>query len=229
MLKKNFNHTENTGNAQTEIELSAKLKTTTNEKGEIVHYAPIEIKDKADLANYGITWDDCKTLHFGQSDHVTVYFLPTTNKAFADSQWAELNTEHSRSYRSVRCKVPGKRKKLINCPDTNKCSACPFDRKPEDRKANVISWDELIANVYEEQREDRELAARLAWMEFKKVKEWMDAKDPNIARAIVLKEMYGCEVSEIAEKLEIEERQVYYCLQQAKTIGKKYKEKYDHE
>ena len=229
MLKTRIDYPENTGNVQTEIELSVKLKTTTNEKGEILYYAPIEIKDKADLANYGITWDDCKTLHFGQSDRVTVYYFPTTSKAFADSQWAELNTQHSRSYRSVRCKIQGKRKKLINCPDKNKCSACPFGRKPEDRKANIISWDELIENGYEEQTEDKELAARLAWMEFEKVKEWMDAKDPNIARAIVLKEMQGYEVSEIAQKLGITERQVYYCLQQAKTIGKKYKEKYDHE
>ncbi len=229
MQKTRIYYPENTGNVQTDIELSVKLKTTTTEKGEILYYAPIEINNKADLANYGITWDDCKTLHFGESDSVTVYYFPTTSKAFADSQWAELNTQHSKSYRSVRCPVPGKGKKLIYCPDTNKCSACPFGRKPEDRKANSLSWDELVESGYEVQTEDKELAARLAWMEFEKVKEWMDAKDPNIAKAIVLKEMVGDTVSEIALKLGIKERQVYYCLEQAKAIGKKYKVKYDNE
>ena len=34
------------------------------------------------------------------------------------------------------------------------------------------------------------------------------------------------QISEIAEKLAITERQVYYCLQQAKAIGKKYKERH---
>ena len=194
---------------------------TTDEN---IYYAPIEIKDSEDLANYGITWEDCKTLHFGKSDRVTVYYFPTTSKAFADSQWAELNTQHSRSYRSVRCKVPGKRKNLITCPDTNKCSDCPYGRSPEDRKANVISWDEMIDAGYEEQTEDRELAARLAWMEFEKVKAWMDAKDPNIARVIVLKEMQGYDATEIAQMLGITERQVYYCLQQAKQIGKQYRD-----
>lgn len=216
-------------NLKADIDLSTNSRQGTNEKGEIVHYAPIEIKDKTDLANYGITWEDCKTLHFGQSDKVTVYFYPTTNKALSDMLWAELNTKHSKSYRSVRCLVPGKRKKLIICPDSNKCGACPYGRKPEDRKANIISWDELIENGYEERTEDRELAARLAWLEFEKAKVWMDAKDPNIAIAIYYKEMKGFEVSEIAEMLGITERQVYYCLQQAVVIGKKYHEKYDHE
>jgi len=87
----------------------------------------------------------------------------------------------------------------------------------------VISWDELISKGYESESEDKELAARLAWMEFEEVKKAMDAKDPNIARVIVLKEMHGYEVSEIAKKLQLTERQVYYCIQQAKQIGKQYK------
>ena len=212
-------------NAQTKIELSEKLTTTTDENGRPVYYFPIEIKDKADLENYDITWDDCKTLRFGESDPITVYYFPTTNKALADFHWAELNTKHSKEYRSTRCTVPGKRKKLIKCPDTNKCSSCPFGRKPEDRKPNTISWDDLIGTRYE-QSDDRETRARLAWKEFEAVKVWMDEKDPNIARAIVLKEMYGYKAKEIAELLSITEREVYSCQDQAKAIGKKYKEKY---
>lgn len=190
---------------------------TNNDK---IYYAPIEIKDVEDLDNYGITWDDCKTLHFGASEKKTIYFFPTTNKDVADLMRADLNTEHSRGYRRVRCQVPGKNGRLISCPDTCKCASCPYGRKIEDRENNIISWDEILGMG----EEDKELTARFAWMEFKAVKKIMDEKDPNIARAIVLKEMQGYEVLEIAEKLSITERQVYYCLQQAKMIGKKYKE-----
>ena len=56
---------KNTGNLKTTIELSIKLRTSTNDNGETVYYAPIEIRDKADLANYGISWEDCKTIILG--------------------------------------------------------------------------------------------------------------------------------------------------------------------
>lgn len=206
-----------TGNEQ-----SIRYATTKNENGDTIYYAPIEIIDNEDLRNYGITWGDCKTLHFGTSDRVRVYLFPTTNKELADFQWAEINTKHSRGYRSTRCNVPGKRGGLIQCPDTNKCNECPYGRRPEDRKPNTISLDRLSESGYEEAVEDREMTARLAWMEFERLKVWMDAKDLNIAKAIILKEMHGYKVSEIAEELGIDERQVYYCLQQAKDIGKKY-------
>ena len=205
---------KNTGN---------ELSTTINENGEIVYYAPIEINGIEDLKNYGITWDDCKTLYFGTSDPIIVYYFPTTNKALADFQWAELNVQHSKGYRSTRCNVLGKRGGLIRCPDTNQCRECPYGRRPEDRKPNIISLDRLSESGYEEAVEDRVMTAKLAWMEFEGLKKRMDAKDPNIARAIVLKEMHGYKVCEIAEELGIDERQVYYCLQQAKDIGKKHR------
>lgn len=208
----------NTGN-----ELSIRYTTTRTENGEIVYYAPIEIKDKNDLANYGITWDDCKTLHFGTSDCIIVYYFPTTNKRLAEFQWTELNTKHSKEYRSTRCSVPGKSGKLIRCPDTNRCRECPFGILAEDRRANYISLDQLSENGYEEAAEDRGMDMGLVKIEFESMRKIMDAKDPNIARAVVLREMYGYKVPEIARKLEINERQVYYCLQQARDIGKKYK------
>ncbi len=210
---------------QTNIELSVKLKATINEHGVPIYEAPIEIHDKADLNNYGITWNDCRTIHFGTSDGVTVYFFKTSNRSFAEEQWKYLNSQHSKGYRSSRCLVPGKLKPLIVCPDSNKCSACPFGRKPEDREPTIISWDGLIETGYEPESEDREMARAEARREFEDVRKVMDKKDPNIARAIVLKEMYGYSVAEIANKLNITERQVYYLIAQAKTIGKEYAEK----
>ncbi len=49
------------------------------------------------------------------------------------------------------------------------------------------------------------------------------AQNPKFAQAIVLKEDYGLTVSEIAQKLNDTERNIYYYLEQAKRIGRQYK------
>lgn len=224
MKKTSIGHSDNTGNVKARDYTFIRHKTEVNERGEVVYFAPIVIKDKADLANYGITWDDCEPLPFGMSERRTVYYYPTTNKEMADMFWKELNTAHSKGYRSTRCDdVPGKRKKHIVCPDTNKCSACPYGRKPEEKKAKVISLDGLAEEGCEFAAEDRDIRAAEARMTFEKVKVEMDKKDKNIAEALIRKEVDELKVKEIAEELGIEERQVYYCLKQARDIGERFK------
>ena len=224
MKKTSIGHSDNAGKAQARDYTSIRHRTEVNEKGEVVYFAPIEIKNKADLANYGITWADCEPLPFGTSERRTVYYYPTTNKELADMFWKELNTTHSKEYRSTRCDdVPGKRKKHIVCPDTNKCSACPYGRKPEDKKAKVISLDGLEQEGCEFAAEDRGMRAAEARMTFEKVRVEMDKKDENIAKAVILKELRELKVKEIAKELGIEERQVYYYLKQARDIGERFK------
>ena len=65
-----------------QLEAEFKHNTSIGANGEILYDAPIEIKDQADLDNYGITWDDCRTLNFHGSEKVTVYFFKTENRAF---------------------------------------------------------------------------------------------------------------------------------------------------
>ena len=224
MKKTSIGYSDNTGKVQARDYTSIRHRTEVNEKGEVVYFAPIVIKDKVDLANYSITWADYERLPFGTSERRTVYYFPTTNKEMADMFWKDLNTTHSKEYRSTRCDdVPGKRKKHIVCPDTNKCSACPYGRKPEDKKAKVISLDGLEQEGCEFAAEDREMRAVEARMTFEKVRVEMDKKDENIAKAVILKEMHELKVKEIAEELGIEERQVYYCLKQARDIGERFK------
>ena len=93
--------------------------TTVGENGEILYDAPVVIRDKADMSNYGITHDDCKYLHLGRSQRILVYFYKTPNRAFAEYQWECLNNMHSSGYNSTRCVVPGTRKPFVKCPDTN--------------------------------------------------------------------------------------------------------------
>ena len=224
MKKTCIGHSDNTGKVQARDYTLIRHRTEVNERGEVVYFAPIVIKDKADLANYGITWDDCEPLPFGTSERRTVYYYPTTNKEMADMFWKELNTAHSKGYRSTRCDdVPGKRKKFIVCLDTNKCSACPYGRKPEEKKAKVISLDGLAEDGCEVAAEDREMRALEARLMFEKVKVVMDKKDEKIAKAVIKKEVDELKVKDIAKELGIEERQVYYFLKQAKDIGEKFK------
>lgn len=227
MAQARIDYQTNTGNVQTKTAPIGKNAENVNENGEAIYYAPIRIYNKADLDNYHITWDDCKTMPFGGSEKVKVYYYPTTDKRLADFLRAELNTEHSKGYRSMRCNVLGKSGKLIRCSDENKCTACPYGRKPEDRDANIISLDLEAEKGHEFESGDRRMAAKLAEMEFQKIKERMDAKNPIIAEIIFKKEFEGFEVSEIAEEYNLTSSQVYYYLKQAREIGIAYQASVD--
>ena len=42
--------------------------TSIGSNGETLYACPMEIKTQADLDNYGITWDACRTLNFNGSE-----------------------------------------------------------------------------------------------------------------------------------------------------------------
>lgn len=197
--------------------------TSIGANGVILYDCPIEIKNKADLDNYGISWDDCKTLIFHGSERVTVYFYKTESMEFAQSQWSYLDTKHSRRYASVRCMVPGKQKAFIKCPDTNSCARCPYGRKPEDKQTPVISWDGLIESGYDPATgctTENQVHAKL---EYAAIRALMDREDIRIAEAFEMKELYGYKVAEVAKMLKISEPQVYQLFARAKAIGKQYR------
>ena len=190
--------------------------TSIGENGEILYDCPIEIKDKADLDNYGISWNDCKTLNFHGSERVTVYFYKSESMEFAQSQWSYLDA-------SVRCMVPGKQKAFIKCPDTNSCARCPYGRKPEDKQAPVISWDGLIESGYDPASEYTTEEHIHAKLEYAAIRALMDKEDIRIAEAFEMKELYGYKVAEIAKKLKVSEPRVYQLIARAKAIGKQYR------
>ncbi|MBQ6120806.1 MAG: hypothetical protein IJI59_03575, partial [Clostridia bacterium] len=59
----------------------------TGEHGELLFDAPVEIRTKEDLDFFGISWRDTKTLRFGRSERINVYYYRTENRAYADDQW----------------------------------------------------------------------------------------------------------------------------------------------
>ena len=211
------------------LEAEFKHGTSIGENGEILYDCPIEIKDKADLDNYGIGWDDCRFLNFNGSQKMRVYFFKTPDRAFAESQWEYINTLHSSGYFSVRCMVPGKRKAFIRCRDTNKCSACPYGRTPETKQIPVVSWDGLLETGWEPAPAESVEHQVMAKLEYQAIRALMDAEDPRIAMAFEAKELYGDSVKKIADDLGISQPRVYQLLNRAKAIGRQFREDNDNE
>lgn len=203
-----------------QLEAEFKHNTSIGANGEILYDAPIEIKNKEDLNNYGITWNDCRTLNFHGSEEVTVYFFKTENRALAEYQWSYLDTQHSRGYASTRCMIPGKRKAFIKCPDTNPCSTCP---RRDEKQSPVISWDGLIESGYEHAADSSLEEQTMAKMEYAAVKAMMDAEDPRIAKVLEMLEVGGFSVKEIAKELKVSASRVYQLKDRAKAIGKEYR------
>ena len=205
--------------------LGAEFKhgTSIGANGEILYDCPIEIKDQADLNNYGITDEDCRFLNFNGSQKMRVYFYKTPDRAFAESQWEYINNLHSSGYFSVRCMVPGKRKAFVKCRDTNKCSACPYGRTPETKQAPVISWDGLLETGWEPDASESVEHQVMAKLEYQAIRTVMDAEDPRIALAFEARVLYGDSVKEIAVDLGVSEPRVYQLINRAKAIGKQYR------
>ena len=64
-----------------------------------------------------------------------------------------------------------------------------------------------------------------AEMLYEEIRELMIREDPLIAQVFELKEGSGMTVKEIADRLGLSIRQVYYYLQKVQDIGRKYKER----
>jgi hypothetical protein len=194
--------------------------TSIGPNGELLFDCPLEIRDQADLDNYGITWDDCRTLNFHGSEKVTVYFYKTDNRAFAEFMWSSLDTQHSRAYANTRCWIPGRRKAFVRCRDTVPCATCPYKDK---RQPPFISWDELVAGGYEPiacASPENEVMAK---SEYESIKAMMDNEDIRISKALEMKELCGYSVSEIAAELNISQPRIYQLLHRAREIGKEYR------
>ena len=185
-----------------------------------IYAAHIEIEHKEQLETLSITQQECRTWYIG-SEKVIVHLTPA-DKGTYHFLLDELRTRHRKEYRSRRCQIPGKNKPLIMCPECNRCSECPYPEYRDKHKANSISWDGLIESGYEGEADNCMVEQLQAKLEYDEIHTLMDSENPIIAQVFEMKERDGFSVSEIADRLHIKPRNVYYYLDRAKTIGKKY-------
>ena len=205
------------------LETEFRHGTSLREHGEIIYDCPIEINDKADLDNFGITWDDCRYLHFNGSRRMRVCFFKTENRELAEAQWSYLDTLHSSGFASMRCMVPGWKKPFIKCPTTNSCTQCPYGRKRQNKHAPVISLDGLLESGYEPAHAESVEHRVLRKIEYEEIRARMDAEDLRIALAFEGKELYGEMVQEIAAGLGMSTPRVCQLIARTKEIGKTYR------
>lgn len=196
-------------------EAAFRHNTSIGPNGKILYDCPIEIQSKKDLANYGITWNDCRTLSFG-GEKVRVFFYRTENRALAEDHWSYLNTQHSKGYRSVRCIIPGTLKPWIKCPDTNVCASCPYR---DVRKPPVISWDGLIESGYEPATTVSAEEVAIGNLEYQAIQLTMNTVDGRISKVLELQKC-GYSIAEIAAVLHISEQRVYQLRNRGKAIDK---------
>ncbi|WP_294460107.1 sigma factor-like helix-turn-helix DNA-binding protein [uncultured Ruminobacter sp.] len=202
------------------VPLTSDEKRTLNElrnNGKEVYAAPIEIEHSSQLESLGISWSQCRTWYIG-NERITVHLTPSDEETYR-FLLGELRARHRDDYRNSRCMIPGKYH-LIRCPECNSCRRCPFPEYRDQRQPTVISWDEGIES------QSREIADLYeAKVQYEEIRELMIREDSLIAQVFELKEGSGMTVKEIAEKLQITSRQVYYYLNKAQDIGKKYYER----
>ncbi len=78
----------------------------------------------------------------------------------------------------------------------------------------------------EQHREEPVLAELFeAKRQYEEIRDLMIQEDPLIAEVFELKEGSGMTVKEIADRIGLSIRQIYYYLQKAQDIGRKYRER----
>ena len=202
------------------VTLTSDEVRTLNElrnKGKEVYAAPIEIEHGDQLESLGISWNQCRTWYIG-NERITVHLTPSDEETYR-FLLGELRARHRDEYRNSRCMVPGKYH-LIRCPECNSCRRCPFPEYRDQRQPTVISWDEGIESVSRGMADLYE-----AKVQYEEIRQLMIREDPLIAQIFEMKEGSGMTVKEIADRIGLSIRQIYYYLQKAQDIGRNYRER----
>ena len=202
-------------------------KTVIDENGVELYYAPVILKNKADRENFKDAIGKQWVLPFGRSsDKVRVYYILVPNKELAEDCWKKLNTMHSQAYRAKRCLIPGTLKPLIVCPDTNRCSHCPYPECRDKKEFREVITDKEIKvqrTVSTESPEIRRLEINWA---IKEACAKISEINPLFTKAIVLKEYHNLTVEEVATELGCSVYMVRYYIRQAKAIGREFRKEY---
>lgn len=200
----------------------AKTLAELEKSGKEVYPAPILIEHSEQLQTLGITWEQVRTWRIG-TDVVKVHLTPASKEVY-DTLLGDLRAKHRTDYRRNRCQIPGKLKPTISCPEHNSCANCPFPEYRDQQQANTLSWEQMVDDGCEEDYQDGGVEQVDVKVELEAVLSIIVAKNPLYAKAIFLKEYYNQSVDEIAERLHTTKRNVYFFLNEARKIAKKFRE-----
>ena len=184
--------------------------TQSKSKGQSVYYVSVEVfKNERERWERGFPSEDCRYISLGPNKKVLVGYVktPTEPKGAVVKELSRfINKQLNEWYRNTRCLVPNKHGILIRCPDCNKCSACPFDVKPEDRQLTIVNYEkleELDGGISE--KDDTEDGMDLDVI-FKNI----NRRDPKAGRVFNLCVRQGYLLKDIARMEGLTDRQMRY-------------------
>ena len=126
-----------------------------------------------------------------------------------------INRQLNEWHRNSRCQIPGKHNILIRCPDSNKCSDCPFGVKAEDRQLTIVNYSEpekLAIGISELDGIENEMVLEVISKE-------INRKDPKAGRGFDLLAFYGNQLEDFASMEGLTERQMSNILNKIKKFG----------
>ena len=107
-----------------------------NLNGEETAVVKMEVSKEGDMVA-GIDPSEVKS-YTDENGNTKYYVEMLVTLSIKKAYEGDENTQKKRDVRANRCTISGKRGKGISCPETNKCSECPyFDKK----QAGIISLD----------------------------------------------------------------------------------------
>lgn len=198
----------------------AETLAALEKSGRTAYPAPIEILHQEQLETLGITWSQVRTWKIG-SEEIKVHLTPAPKEIY-DMLLGDLRKRHRDGYRSVRCMIEGKSGRPIRCPDHHSCRDCPFGKSPDERDANVISWDQCIAEGFEPAATGSTEERIADLCEYEQIRERLYKADPDLVTMVEMKAA-GYSVKQIAEHLHKLPITVYKSFERIARIGNEYR------
>lgn len=160
----------------------------------------------------------CRYVSFPSGKRALVGFIKTKIKpseALIKDLWNSINRQLNEWHRNSRCQIPSKHGILIKCPDSNKCSDCPFGVKAEDRQLTIVNYsepEELAIGISELDSLENE-------MDLEVISKEINRKDPKAGRVFDLLAFHGYQLEDIARMEGLTKRQMRYILNKIKQFG----------
>ena len=145
-------------------------------------FIPCEVfRNERERMESGFPSENCRYVSFPSGKRALVGFIKTSIRPsdnLVKDLWNSINRQLNEWHRNSRCQIPGKHGILIRCPDSNKCSNCPFGFKAEDRQLTIVNYsepEELTIGISEQ--DDIENV-----MDLEVISKEINRKDPKAGR-----------------------------------------------
>ena len=180
------------------------------------------IEDESQFETLHINRTQCRTWRIGRELHL-VHVTPASEKVYQYIM-DDLEKDRRDTSRQHRCLIPGERKVAKRCPDYFRCDQCPFGKKGKVREAQIISLNAMLNGDEPEDEAKESLDDRIIRKEeYLQIYEAIQERNIKFLHALILHSFYGYTADEIADLMDETTRNIYYFLDEAKKIIRKFR------